>query len=647
MKKAIVLIYAIALFTGAFAQKKTLTIDTVLSNVAKEIAESEGIKEKNKNLAVSNFKSDTKDLSDYLQRQLSDELAKNKNAYQFVERDTTIIDKEIDYQQFSGNVDERTIVNLGKRLSANVVVYGEFSQLTEIPILTVRAVDVESSKNLFINQYDVSDSQSLRKLLGDKKALNDANDYMVLLSEYKRKIAQIESDKNTEIAIETGKINQKYQFKINSIWDDNPSKVKEKWNFDKKQSYIKENKFELERKRDTELEGFEKTCNAKYDDLLKRINIQEAKTLTDLSMKTFELKGNSVIVGIGEYVFEKTDQKLSESQFFPINIKASIKGILNYEKEFHKKINLDTDEEEFLEIEDARLKNAFVGSVSYKLSQDVNDINTFNVIVTQVTVTNSKTGRNLINETPNEPCGVMKRELPKFTTSQSSSSSEMDVSSTQEGFSQPKVASNKSTSSSSSSPSSKTMIAQSSTSSSSSSSHTYSDSASYSKKKASRYFNDYNFLGVKAAYSYSDFDVYGYNKFSAQGVNIAIPIVDVRKLFTFQASAEYSYLVTSLTDEDLTYHVLDFIFHGGISFGERLALSTGAGFGLIWENANNGQNTSQSFFEFCFPVELDFRLSNRWFLFGEYAYNMPISEGHLSIHSFRVGLEFFTISFEG
>jgi len=636
MKKAIALVCALVLCTGAFAQK-TLTIEDALVGAAKEIAESEAVKDGDKRLAVSNFKSDTKKLSDYLQRILSDELAKNKSAYKFIERDTTVIDKEIDYQQFSGNIDERTIVNLGKRLGANVLVYGEFSQLTETPVLTVRAVSVESSGVLFIGQYNISDSPSLKKMLGDKKALNDAGDYMSLLGEYKRKMIQIEADKKTEVSIETGKINQKYQEKINNIWEDNPKpkKIKDSWDYEKKQSYINNEKTSLEESRDNEIKEVEEKCRHYYDELSERVKLQKDKILKTLKNESFILRGDNVRVAIGDYKKRLTsNQKNEDSQYFPIKVTATKGDFLKYEEMHKKRLNLDTDEEEFLEIDEAREAKTYEGSVTYKLSQIPNDENSFSVIVTNVTVKNTRNGKLILTvNNLNKECGTISLETKKYSSSKDAnlqkdfnrfkeiSSSVVDKNENKTSFySQENRAYQ-------TEDNSNVIVEQADISTSKSYSGSYYNS--------SKNWDDLHFVGLRCGYVHS-LD-------SGKGLDFGIILLDWRPDILVLRGLDIEYINFKLIDSKNENFFLQKVCIRPILFGfnisERfsiLPLAFGIGF-----NSNDGDSMRISF-DYFLPVE--FRISNRCFLFSEYNCS-AVFDGTGSYdsftHSFKGGLEVF------
>jgi len=641
MKKAIALVCAVVLCTGAFAQK-TLTIENALAGAAKEIAESEAVKDGDKRLAVSNFKSDTKELSDYLQRILSDELAKNKSAYKFIERDTTVIDKEIDYQQFSGNIDERTIVNLGKRLGANVLVYGEFSQLTETPVLTVRAVSVESSGVLFIGQYNISDSPSLKKMLGDKKALNDAGDYMSLLGEYKRKMIQIEADKKTEVSIKTGKINQEYQEKINNIWENNPKpkRIKDSWDYEKKQSYINNEKTSLEESRDNEIKEVEEKCRHYYDELSERVKLQKDKILKTLKNESFILRGDNVRVAIGDYKIRLTsNQKNEDSQYFPIKVTATKGDFLKYEEMHKKRLNLETDEEEFLEIDEAREAKTYEGSVTYKLSQIPNDENSFSVRVTNVTVKNTRNGKLILTvNNLNKECGTISVETKKYSSSKDANL-QKDFNRFKE-ISSSVVDKNENKTSSYSQENrdyqtednSNVIVERADISTSKSYSGSYYSSSYYNSSKN---WDDLHFVGLRCGYVHS-LD-------SVKGLDFGFNFIDWRPDILVLRVFDIEYINFKLIDSKNENFFLQKVCIRPILFGfnisERFSILPVA-FGIGF-NSNDGDSMRISF-DYFLPIE--FRISNRCFLFSEYNFSAVFNgDGSYDsfTHSFKGGLEVF------
>ena len=160
-----------------------------------------------------------------------------------------LIDSEIDYQ-YSGNVDDSSMVELGYRLGAKYLVYGSFEQFGGLMQLTLKTTNVESGEIPVIASYSISSSTKLTDLLGDERELNTAEDYLDMIARCQRKLTSIESDKNKEIQNITSNIFTKYQEEINKVKSIEKEPWEAQFEYDNK---ISSEVAIVEGKRDTEL----------------------------------------------------------------------------------------------------------------------------------------------------------------------------------------------------------------------------------------------------------------------------------------------------------------------------------------------------------------------------------------------------------
>lgn len=391
MKKKLI-VMLLATFTGFLFAQKAITIESALDLAVTEIKKSvpTGVE-----IAVSRFSSDSKEMSEWLVQEVESRLVKT-SKYTLLERSAKnlkIIDSEIDYQ-YSGDVDDSSMVELGYRLGAKYLVYGSFEQFGGLMQFTLKATNVETGEIPVIASYSISNSSKITDLLGDEKTMNSAEDFLDMIARCQKKLTTLESDKNKEIQNITSSIFTKYQEEINKA----KSVTKEPWesqaDYNKK---IEETVSEIEARRDTELSGVESKVNIKYDNQYKMVEIQMNKLIENLQNTSFVIKGDSVQVLLGEFNPEATPK------YWPLSIK-SLDKLVNYT--FNgKRTTSDADvKTEYITMESARKNNALQGEIVYKLIKGNSSFD-YEVKVISVRVNNTENGTTVINETVNQIVG--------------------------------------------------------------------------------------------------------------------------------------------------------------------------------------------------------------------------------------------------
>lgn len=391
MKKKIFSVFLI-IFTGLLFAQKAITIESALDLAVTEIKKSvpTGVE-----IAVSRFSSDSKEMSEWLVQEVETRLIR-AGKFTLLERNAKnlqIIDSEIDYQ-YSGDVDDSSMVELGYRLGAKYLVYGSFEQFGGLMQFTLKTTNVETAEIPIIASYSIANSSRITDLLGDEKLLNSAEDYLNMIARCQRKLTSIESDKNKEIQNVTSNIFTKYQEEINQA----KAVPKEPWqsqaDYSKK---IDEVVSEIETRRDTELSGVETKANIKYDNQYKMVEIQMNKLIENIQNTSFVIRGESVQILLGEFNPEATPK------YWPISIK-SLDKLVNYTFNGKKTTSVADVKTEYLTMESARKNNTLEGEIVYKLIKGNSSFD-YEVKVISVRVNNTENGTTVINENINQIVG--------------------------------------------------------------------------------------------------------------------------------------------------------------------------------------------------------------------------------------------------
>ena len=391
MKKKILIGMLISLTSVMFAQK-AVSIESALDSAVSEIKMTvpSGVE-----IAVSRFSSDSQELSEWLAKETEARLIRT-GKFKLLERNAKnlkIIDSEMDYQ-YSGNVDDSSMVELGYRLGAKYLVYGSFEQFGGLMQFTLKTTNVESGEIPVIASYSISSSTKLTDLLGDERELNTAEDYLDMIARCQRKLTSIESEKNKEIQNITSNIFTKYQEEINKV----KSVEKEPWESQSEyDSKISKAVIEVEGKRDTELNGVESKVNIKYDNQYKMVELQMNKLVENLQNTSFVIKGDSVQVLLGSFNAE------AKPKNWPVSIK-SLDKLVNYTYNGKRTVSDADVKTEYKTMESARASNSLEGEMIYKILKGSSNFD-YEIKVVSVRVYNSENGTTVVNETVNQMVG--------------------------------------------------------------------------------------------------------------------------------------------------------------------------------------------------------------------------------------------------
>ena len=116
-------------------------------------------------VAVLNFTSDYPKLSDYIIEELIGYIV-NDNALTVVDRaNLDKISKEMDFQ-LSGEVSDETAVSIGKKLGAQIIILGAITPVGNIYRLRIKAISVETTQILGMQNVDVAQDRRIGALTG-------------------------------------------------------------------------------------------------------------------------------------------------------------------------------------------------------------------------------------------------------------------------------------------------------------------------------------------------------------------------------------------------------------------------------------------------------------------------------------------------
>lgn len=394
MKKIYTVLFTLFFLTTSMFAQQSVSIDNALDTVVSEIKAKvpSGVE-----LAVATIGADTKELSDYIAKELESRLIRT-GKFTLVERNAQnlrIINAEIDYQ-YSGNVDDSSMVELGYRLGAKYLVYGSFEQFGGLMQLTIKATSVETGEIPVIASFSIASSSKITDLLGDQRALNTAQDYLDMIARCQQKLNSIENDKNKEIQNNTANIYAKYQTQINEA----RTREKKPWESTvEHEDIIAKNVSDLEIKRDTELSGVSKNVSIKYDNQYKMVELQMNKLTEDLQNTSFVLKGDSVQVLIGEYMYDE------KPQHWPVAVR-SLDKLISYTYNGKRTMSGADRETEYNTIEAARKNGTLEGEITYKVESTDSKLR-FNIRVVNVRVNDTRSYTTILNETVNQVVGAV------------------------------------------------------------------------------------------------------------------------------------------------------------------------------------------------------------------------------------------------
>ena len=130
-------------------------------------------------LAIIGVKSDSELLSEYIMEKLPDYVVNNKENITFVDRSKLdLIQDEISFQ-YSGEVSDETMVAIGKKIGAQVIVAGTIIEAGRVYNFSVKLLDVESARILGSNSTQIDHDETMEGFLSGSRvaqlALKDAH----------------------------------------------------------------------------------------------------------------------------------------------------------------------------------------------------------------------------------------------------------------------------------------------------------------------------------------------------------------------------------------------------------------------------------------------------------------------------------------
>ena len=378
---------------GISAQVKTVDLNEALRSAASDIRN--GIPEQSV-VGIVNFSSDSKEMSDYLAENMTAAI-KNTGKFRVVERsgkNLVLINSELDFQ-YSGEVSDESVVDLGEKLGAQYLVYGTFEQFGGMLQLTVRTANVSTAEIPVLSPFTIIPNSIITQLLGDQKELVTAEDYLDMIARCQAKLSSIQKDKNREIQKTATAISAKYQNQLNAAYakDQEPWESTEEYN-----NRIATEAGIITKKRDTELSGIEKSVSIKYDGLYKNVEIQMEKLARDLQTVTFILDGDSVQVMIGAFDREANPKN------WPVSIK-SLDKMVNFTYSEKYVVNDADVKSEYQKVEAWKAAGSLNGEITYQLVQSANK-KVFDVKVLNVRVYDTVSGSTLLNTSINQNAGT-------------------------------------------------------------------------------------------------------------------------------------------------------------------------------------------------------------------------------------------------
>ena len=158
MRKKLLAFTFSLLCSFGFAQEK---IDSIMLKVADDVTSKCNSKTI---LCILDFNSPSKDLSEYIQTELTSQVT--ENGMKVVTRSNmNKVDTELNYQ-LSGFISDETALSICKRLGANAIVFGQIKELDNKYNLQVRLLDVETASYILFKTYVFSRSSKSEQLLG-------------------------------------------------------------------------------------------------------------------------------------------------------------------------------------------------------------------------------------------------------------------------------------------------------------------------------------------------------------------------------------------------------------------------------------------------------------------------------------------------
>ena len=164
MKKIMAILYFITFAALCFAKQETKDLDSVLGQVSRDISSK---CEKKEIIAILDFRSETEDMSRYLNNQLISMIFENSTLQVVTRSNMDKVEKELKFQG-SGLVSDSTALSIGERLGAHAIIFGSLEELDNKYNLQVRMLNVETASYSLFKKYEISRSSKTEQLLHHK-----------------------------------------------------------------------------------------------------------------------------------------------------------------------------------------------------------------------------------------------------------------------------------------------------------------------------------------------------------------------------------------------------------------------------------------------------------------------------------------------
>lgn len=384
MRKLFFSVFLLLLCLSAINAQSTMDLSAALDESAWNIA---SFVPPNSNISVATFFSDSQDVSSYLVQEMTRRLVQT-GKFTVLERGKgqELIDAEMMYQ-YSGAVDDDSMVGLGHRLGAQYLIFGSFEQYGGMLQLTIQATGVESGEILYLKSYIITKTSQITDMFDDNMELLIPEDYLDAIARCQKKITAIEKEKSKAVQNQKSKILPKYQEQLNA------ARALEKDPWESSAEYnerINNTVAEIEKRRDIELSGVNDSIGISYDNQSEQVEIQRDKLIKDLQNITFSISGDSVQVMLGTFDAE------SKPKGWPVSVK-SLDKFVSYTYSGKYAVNDADVKTEYQTVENARSYDSFEGEINYRiLESQIKD--TFNLYIVSVRVYVKSTGLTLVNE---------------------------------------------------------------------------------------------------------------------------------------------------------------------------------------------------------------------------------------------------------
>lgn len=150
--------------------QNAVTLDRGLGNAVKYFTER---LEKGNKIVVFNFSAPTARLAEYVAEELTANFV-NEGSWTVVDRNNLeLLQQEMQFQ-LSGEVDDDTVLSIGKKLGAQIIISGSIEAVGNLFRLRVRAISVETAAIKGINTANIQRDRILASLVETPPAASAA-----------------------------------------------------------------------------------------------------------------------------------------------------------------------------------------------------------------------------------------------------------------------------------------------------------------------------------------------------------------------------------------------------------------------------------------------------------------------------------------